>query len=201
MQMSNHCSQIMMLRSKLKTKLDNRQIVMLNVICRFVVSTLVFFAGLGFYRTNIVVISILLMIQNFIFSFFNTINSVIPTEMIGDTVDYMEWKTGVRLAGTGQAIQSFVTSFSNALATGFIVVMYMIVNLDVASINANVTANPLEMTHAVRQGMFSLISIVPAISLLLCTVPMFFYNLVGEKKARITRELEERRKAAGTLSE
>jgi len=107
----------------------------------------------------------------------------------------------VRLAGTGQAIQSFVTSFSNALATGFIVVMYMIVNLDVASINANVTANPLEMTHAVRQGMFSLISIVPAISLLLCTVPMFFYDLVGEKKARITRELEERRKAAGTLSE
>lgn len=49
--------------------------------------------------------------------------------------------------------------------------------------------------------MFSLISIVPAISLLLCTVPMFFYDLVGEKKARITRELEERRKAAGTLSE
>lgn len=65
---------------KLKEKLDNRQIVMLNVICRFVVSTLVFFAGLGFYKTNIVVISILLMIQNFIFSFFNTINSVIPTE-------------------------------------------------------------------------------------------------------------------------
>lgn len=43
---------------KLKEKLDNRQIVMLNVICRFVVSTLVFFAGLGFYKTNIVVISI-----------------------------------------------------------------------------------------------------------------------------------------------
>ena len=86
------------------------------------------------------------------------------------------------------------------LATGFIVVMYMIVNLDVASINANVTANPLEMGHEVRQGMFSLISIVPAISLLLCTVPMFFYDLVGEKKARITRELEERRKENGTLS-
>ncbi|MBS6628561.1 MAG: MFS transporter [Clostridiales bacterium] len=119
--------------------------------------------------------------------------------MIGDCLDYMEWKTGVRLAGTGQAIQSFVTSFSNALATGFIVVMYMIVNLDVASISASVTANPLEMGHEVRQGMFSLISIVPAISLLLCTVPMFFYDLVGEKKARITRELEERRKASGTL--
>lgn len=121
--------------------------------------------------------------------------------MIGDCLDYMEWKTGVRLAGTGQAIMSFVTAFSNALATGFIVIMYMIVDLDVASISANVTANPLEMTHAVRQGMFSLISIVPAISLLLCTVPMFFYDLVGKKKEQITKELEERRKAAGTLTE
>lgn len=121
--------------------------------------------------------------------------------MIGDCLDYMEWKTGVRLAGTGQAIMSFVTGFANALATGFIVVMYMIVDLDVASISANVTANPLEMTHAVRQGMFSLISIVPAISLVICTIPMCFYDIVGKKKEKITRELEERRRASGTLSE
>lgn len=121
--------------------------------------------------------------------------------MIGDCLDYIEWKNGVRLAGTGQAIMSFVTGFSNALATGFIVIMYMIVNLDVASISADITANPLDMTHEVRQGMFSLISIVPAISLLLCTIPMYFYDLVGEKKEKITKELEERRHAAGIIAD
>ena len=121
--------------------------------------------------------------------------------MIGDCLDYMEWKTGARLTGLGSAIQSFVTKFGNAISTSFIIVMYMIVNLNVADINASVTANPLEMTDAVRTGMFSLISIIPAVSLLLCTVPLFFYDLVGEKKDRITKELAEQRAARGVVIE
>ena len=121
--------------------------------------------------------------------------------MIGDCLDYMEWKTGARLTGLGSAIQSFVTKFGNAISTSFIIVMYMIVNLNVADINASVTAHPLEMTEAVRTGMFSLISIIPAVSLLLCTVPLFFYDLVGEKKARITKELAEQRAARGVVIE
>ncbi len=119
--------------------------------------------------------------------------------MIGDCLDYMEWKTGARLTGLGSAIQSFVTKLGNAISTSFIIVMYMIVNLDVASISAKVTANPLEMDAGVRTGMFSLISIIPAVSLLLCTVPLFFYDLVGEKKERVTRELAEQRKARGVV--
>ena len=121
--------------------------------------------------------------------------------LIGDCLDYMEWKTGARLTGLGSAIQSFVTKFGNAISTSFIIVMYMIVNLNVADINASVTANPLEMTDAVRTGMFSLISIIPAVSLLLCTVPLFFYDLVGEKKDRITKELAEQRAARGVVIE
>ena len=121
--------------------------------------------------------------------------------MIGDCLDYMEWKTGARLTGLGSAIQSFVTKFGNAISTSFIIVMYMIVDLNVADINASVTANPLEMTEAVRTGMFSLISIIPAVSLLLCTVPLFFYDLVGEKKDRITKELAEQRAARGIIIE
>lgn len=121
--------------------------------------------------------------------------------MIGDCLDYMEWKTGARLTGLGSAIQSFVTKFGNAISTSFIIVMYMIVDLNVADINASVTAHPLEMTDAVRTGMFSLISIIPAVSLLLCTVPLFFYDLVGEKKDRITKELAEQRAARGIIIE
>ena len=121
--------------------------------------------------------------------------------MIGDGLDYMEWKTGTRLNGMGSAIMSFVSKLGNAVSTSFIIVMYMIVNLDVASISAKVTANPLEMSDGVRTGMFSLISIIPAVSLLLCTVPLFFYDLVGEKKEKITRELAEQRKARGIVIE
>ena len=119
--------------------------------------------------------------------------------MIGDCLDYMEWQTGTRLTGMGSAVQSFVNKLGNALSTSFIIVMYMIVNLNVADISANVTANPLAMSATVRSGMFSLISIIPAVSLLLCTIPLFFYDLVGEKKARVTRELAEQRKEKGVV--
>ena len=47
--------------------------------------------------------------------------------------------------------------------------------------------------------MFSLVTIVPGVSLLLCAIPIFFYDLVGEKKARITRELAEQRAAKGMV--
>ena len=49
--------------------------------------------------------------------------------------------------------------------------------------------------------MFSLVSIIPGISLLICIVPIFFYDLVGEKKKKITKELEEQRKAKGIIIE
>ena len=119
--------------------------------------------------------------------------------MIGDCLDYMEWQTGTRLTGMGSAIQSFVAKLGNAVSTSFIIVMYMIVNLNVADISANVTANPLAMSATIRSGMFSLISIIPAVSLLLCTIPLFFYDLVGEKKDRVTRELAEQRKEKGIV--
>ncbi len=175
--------------------------MILNLTCRMATAVLVFVLGLKFYNSNVLVVSILLMIQNFVFSFFNTINMVIPTEMIGDTVDYMEWKTGKRLTGMGSAVQSFVAKLGNAVSTSFIVLMYMIVHLDVANISANVTANPLEMSETIRTGMFSLVSIIPGISLLICIVPIFFYDLVGEKKKKITKELEEQRKAKGIIIE
>lgn len=121
--------------------------------------------------------------------------------MIGDCLDYMEWKTGRRLTGMGSAIQSFVNKFGNAISTSFIILMYIIVDLDVASFSAKVTANPLDMSESVRQGMFSVVSLIPAISFLVCTIPIFFYNLTGEYKERMERELAEQRAARGITVE
>lgn len=113
--------------------------------------------------------------------------------MIGDCLDYMEWKTGTRLTGMGSAIQSFVTKLGAALSTSFIILMYIIVDLDVGSINASVTANPLLMSHGVRSGIFSVVSLIPAISLLVCTIPMFFYNLTGDFREKMETELAAQR--------
>lgn len=121
--------------------------------------------------------------------------------MIGDCLDYMEWKTGTRLTGMGSAIQSFVTKLGNALSTSFIILMYIIVDLDVNSINASVTANPTAMSETVRNGMFSVVSLIPAISLLVCIIPMFFYNLTGEFRERMEKELAQQRAEKGIVIE
>jgi sugar (glycoside-pentoside-hexuronide) transporter len=122
--------------------------------------------------------------------------NVVSFAMVGDSLDYMEWKTGRRQNGLGQACQSFVLKLANALATSAIVLTYRIVRLDVSAINekgATMLSIPAAQLPAVRGGMFNLVSIVPAVSLLLCIVPLFFYNLTGEKKERVTRELAQRR--------
>lgn len=183
----------MLLMPLLFRKFNYKQIIIFTSLLGAAVSVIVWF--LGYER-------FWLCVPFFVISCIplGAIN-VCSFAMIGDCLDYMEWKTGARLTGLGSAIQSFVTKFGNAISTSFIIVMYMIVNLNVADINASVTANPLEMTDAVRTGMFSLISIIPAVSLLLCTVPLFFYDLVGEKKDRITKELAEQRAARGIIIE
>ncbi|MCL2615490.1 MAG: MFS transporter [Dehalococcoidia bacterium] len=117
--------------------------------------------------------------------------------MIGDALDYMEWKTGVRYTGVGQACMTFTQKLGNAVATSSIVLMYMLIRLDIHNIGIDNTVNVTQLSSAVRGGMFSLVSLIPAISLLVCMVPIFFYNLTGDKKERITRELAQQRKAKG----
>ncbi len=178
---------------KLKEKLDNRSIVMLNVVCRFVVGTLVFFAGLAFYRTNIVVISLLLMLQNFIFSFFNTINMVIPTEMIGDTVDYMEWKTGERNEGVSFSVLTFVGKLTGSVSTSLGTALLPVIGLSFTT-NAEGLQVAVKGEHT-DLYIWALFTIVPYVLGLLTLIPYAFYTLTGKRLAVIRKEMAERRSA------
>lgn len=120
--------------------------------------------------------------------------NVCVSAMIGDCLDYMEWKTGRRLTGMGSAVSSFVNKFGNAISTSFIILMYIIVDFDISAINSNVTANPIEMAHSVRQGMFSIVSLIPAISLLVCIIPMFSTTLQAILKTKSKANLHSKEK-------
>jgi len=119
--------------------------------------------------------------------------NVVAYAMVGDSLDYMEWKTGQRANGLGLACQSFVTKLGNALATAGIVLAYPLVHLTVGDQGGSLLSVAREQLPSVRQGMFTVMTLVPAVSLLVCAVPMLFYDLTGEKKERVTRELAERR--------
>ena len=58
-----------------------------------------------------------------------------------------------------------------------------------------------DLTHAQNFAVFSLVSIVPGVSLLLCALPMFFYKISGKEKERIVSELKAKREAEGMVIE
>ena len=179
----------MVLTTPLIKKFSYKQIIIVSSLIGSASSLAMWFIGYNHFWACVACI------------FFSTIPcgtiNVCAFAMTGDCLDFMEWKTGVRLTGLGSAIQSFVTKFGNAIATSAIIVMYMVVKLDVASISANVTANPLTTDPDIRKGMFSIISLIPAISLAICTIPMIFYNLTGETKEKMEKELAQQRAAKG----
>lgn len=176
---------------KLKRKLDNRQIVILNLVCRAVVGALVFLIGLKFYNSSVLVISILLMIQNFIFSFFNTINMVIPTEMIGDTVDYMEWKTGERNEGVSFSVLTFVGKLTGSISTSIGAAILPIIGL---TFTKNAAGEPVTLKgDHTDLYIWALFTIIPYLLGLLSLVPYLFYDLTGEKLERIRSDMKVRR--------
>ena len=161
----------MLIVPKLIKRVSYKKLIVVSCILGFVSSFITFFIGYNHFWACIpfVILSCVPC---------GVINCV-SSAMVGDCLDYMELTTGRRQNGLGNACQSFVNKLGNAVSTSVIVLMYM--------------------SHGIREGMFSLISIVPGISLLLCMIPMFFYDLTGDKKERVTKELAEKRVKEGMV--
>ena len=127
--------------------------------------------------------------------------NVVSYAMVCDSLDYMEWEPGHRDTALGSACQSFVNKLGNALSTVMIIAMYMLVEIDVNSMYDSTGAASINLSSNQEFAMFALVTIVPGISLLLCAIPIFFYDIVGEKKDKITRELAQQRAEKGITVE
>ena len=127
--------------------------------------------------------------------------NVVSYAMIGDCLDLMELKTGRRETALGNACQSFVNKLGNAFSTAMIIAMYMIVGLDINAMTAGGQAveaiNPVDLSNAVRNGMYMLVTLIPGVCLLLCCIPMVFYDITGKKKEQMLVDLHEARKKRG----
>ena len=126
--------------------------------------------------------------------------NVVSGIMVFDCLDYMEYKTGYRDNALGSACQSFVNKLGNAFATVSIIAMYIVAHIDVKMLNAG-PEKALELAKNLGPtqnfAMYSLVTLVPAVSLLLTAVPLFFYNYIGDKKKNVIAELAEMRRERG----
>ncbi len=176
----------------LMKKFDYKKIVITTCIAGFVAS--IFTTLIGWFTMNLYICIPFILISCIPLGVLN----VITYAMIGDCLDYMELKTGFRDNALGSACQGFVNKLGNALATSGIVLMYMFIGIDpekMLSSEVIMAATDLAMNQ--RFAMFSLVSIIPGISLLLCAIPMFFYKISGKNKERMEAELAQQRKVRG----
>lgn len=182
----------MLVMPMLMKKFDYKKIVIVTCLGGFVAS--IFTTLIGWFTMNLYICIPFILISCIPLGVLNTISYA----MIGDCLDYMELKTGFRDNALGSACQGFVNKLGNALATSGIVVMYMFIGISpekMLSSDVIMAATDLAMNQ--RFAMFSLVSVVPGVSLLLCAIPMFFYKISGKNKERMEAELAEQRKARG----
>lgn len=176
---------------KIKKHFDNRQIIFLNGFVRLIMGTLVFLVGFKNF-TNLKVVVPLLMVQNLLFSFFNTVNMVIPTEMIGDTIDYMEWKTGKRNEGISFSVLTFVGKLTGSLSGTIGGWLLPVIGLSFVTTQSmeTITVKAYAHTDLLIWGMFTL---APAVLGLLPLIPYIWYDLTNEKLNTIRADMAERR--------
>lgn len=124
--------------------------------------------------------------------------NTISIAMIYDCLDYMELRTGHRDNALGAACQGFINKLGSALSTCGIVVMYMAIGFEPSQmLNSTNIVAATELASWQNFAMFSLVSVVPGLSLLLCSIPMFFYQISGDKKKQMQIDLAAKRKAEG----
>lgn len=180
---------------KLYKKFEYKQIMIVSCIGGFVASC--FTLVIGWTTKNLLLCIPFMLISSIPLGVINNVSFA----MVCDCLDFMEWKTGFRDTGLGSACQSFVNKIGNAFATVMIIVMYVIVNIDVNQLNVGSGQQVVDAINSMSStqnfAMFSLVTIVPGISLLLCAIPLFFYDLTGAKKQKVFDELAVSRKERG----
>ena len=109
--------------------------------------------------------------------------NIVVTSIVGECVDYLEWRHNARLEGMTASMSTFMAKIGNAISAGMIPMILLVCGY----------VENQEQTTYTKNAILMLISLLPAASLLLSIIPMFFYDFVGEKRNKAMKELEERR--------
>lgn len=126
---------------------------------------------------------------------------VLQSMMIADCVDYEEHTNGTRPDGVFFSGQSFLTKLAAGLAVMLQGICYAIVGYEgdaVTSMNAALSSGLVTFAEEYRTFamiMFFLVSIPPAIGMILSIIPMLKYELNDKEHSRILDELNAKRLA------
>lgn len=117
------------------------------------------------------------------------------TALWGDSIDYMEYKTGKRAEAITFAAQTFCDKISTALNT--VIAGFLLTWLEY---DAEAIAAGAAVSDKFNQWIWPLFMIGPAIGAALYIIPLLFIHYTPEMKEQVTRELRERREKSGEIA-
>ena len=150
--------------------------------------------GIGF-NSNLVVPFLIL---NFFCGLQHGNTNVTPNIMIADCVDEMEYKTGKRQEGLAYAGFGLFSKIASAFTKYFGPFLVYTWSGYQFSQDPNVAYSA--QADGTLSRFLAIYTIIPAIFVILQGVPILFYDMVGEKKERITAALAEKRAAQKNVS-
>ncbi len=112
------------------------------------------------------------------------VNNIITYAMIGDTVDYLEWKTGERGEGICFAMQTLINKIGMAVGAFIGVISFSA---------ANINSETGFIDQAGKDTLWNMLVLSGVISMFACAVPMFFYKITEKRQAEMVKEIEERK--------
>ena len=151
--------------------------------------------GIGFNHSLIVPFLIL----NFFCGIQHGNTNVTPNIMIADCVDEMEYKTGKRQEGLAYAGYGLISKIASACTKGF--APFLVYTWSGYQFSQSTNIAYATQSDATLNKFLAIYTIIPAIFVILQFVPILFYDMVGEKKERITAALAERRGAVADEDE
>lgn len=115
------------------------------------------------------------------------LTNIVSYAMIGDTIEYLELKTGERAEGICFAMQTFINKIGMAIGAFIGVMGYYI-----AGVTAN---NPGALDAGGKDVMWIMLMLVAALSFILSAVPIFFYKFNEKEQQEAVAEIKRRNEA------
>lgn len=138
------------------------------------------------------------LILNFFCGLQHGNTNVTPNIMIADCVDEIEYKTGKRQEGLAYAgyglFSKIASAFTKALGP------WLLYTWSGYLVSTDTNVAYAAQTDGTLNKLLMIYTIIPAVFVVLQGVPILFYDMVDEKKDKITKELIERREANGTAT-
>jgi Na+/melibiose symporter-like transporter len=134
-----------------------------------------------------------MLIFGFLSAVPGSFNSVAHTAMLGNTVEYLEMKTGKRTEGLTFSVLTFMGKIGNGVSQGGALVLIALIGIDL-TLDPNADKG-LQQSDHVLNSIFLWLCLSPALASLVNAVIFMFYKFDDKKHAEALKIIAERKAA------